>query len=119
MSEQVAVVTDIHSNLPALEASLARIEGPGIERACCEATSSAAAPTRTRSVDASKACDPDDAVRKPKDGDPSSSFAVPSSVEGDVSVSIERVEYDALGVAREIRAVGLPGELADTLVAAA
>ena len=59
------------------------------------------------------------AVGKPKDGDPRGSFAVLSSVEGDVSVSVERVEYDALAVAREIRAVGLPGELADKLVGAA
>jgi hypothetical protein len=38
---------------------------------------------------------------------------------GEVQVTIERVEYDALSVAREMRAVGLPDELADKLVAAA
>jgi putative phosphoesterase len=47
------------------------------------------------------------AVGKPKDGDPRASFAV------------ERAAYDALAVAREMRAVGLPDELADKLVAAA
>jgi hypothetical protein len=37
----------------------------------------------------------------------------------DVAPSIHRVSCDALGVAREMRAVGLPEELAETLVAAA
>jgi putative phosphoesterase len=35
MSERVAVITDIHANLPALEAALARIEDLGIERIYC------------------------------------------------------------------------------------
>jgi putative phosphoesterase len=35
MGERVAVITDIHANLPALEAALARIEGLGIERVYC------------------------------------------------------------------------------------
>jgi putative phosphoesterase len=35
MSERVAVITDIHANLPALEAALARIEELGIERIYC------------------------------------------------------------------------------------
>jgi putative phosphoesterase len=35
MSDAAAVITDIHANLPALEASLARIEGLGIERVYC------------------------------------------------------------------------------------
>src|SRR5215207_3154380 len=34
-NEAVAVITDIHANLPALEASLARIEELGIERIYC------------------------------------------------------------------------------------
>jgi hypothetical protein len=34
VSERVAVVTDLHSNMPALEASLARIEELGIEIYC-------------------------------------------------------------------------------------
>ena len=33
--DRVAVITDIHANLPALEAALARIEDLGIERICC------------------------------------------------------------------------------------
>jgi putative phosphoesterase len=35
MSDAVAVITDIHANLPALEAALARIEELGIERVYC------------------------------------------------------------------------------------
>ncbi len=56
-------------------------------------------------------------VGKPKDGDPRGAFAVLSSGSGGVAVSIERVEYDAGAVAAEIRQVGLPGELADKLLA--
>ena len=35
MADRVAVITDIHANLPALEAALARIEDLGIERVYC------------------------------------------------------------------------------------
>jgi putative phosphoesterase len=35
MANRVAVITDIHANLPALEAALARIEELGIERVYC------------------------------------------------------------------------------------
>jgi putative phosphoesterase len=35
MSDAVAVITDVHANLPALEAALARIEQLGIERVYC------------------------------------------------------------------------------------
>ena len=35
MSDRVAIITDIHANLPALEAALARIEELGIERVYC------------------------------------------------------------------------------------
>ena len=35
MSERVAVITDIHGNLPALQAALARIDSLGIERIYC------------------------------------------------------------------------------------
>jgi len=35
MSERVAVITDVHANLPALEAALARIEELGIEQIYC------------------------------------------------------------------------------------
>jgi hypothetical protein len=59
------------------------------------------------------------AVGKPKDDDPRASFAALDSSKGGVAGSIERADYDALTVAREMRAVGLPEELADNLVAAA
>ena len=55
-------------------------------------------------------------VGKPKDGDPRGSFAVLTVRDGGVSVSIERVEFDASSVAREIRNSRLPDELADQLV---
>jgi putative phosphoesterase len=57
-------------------------------------------------------------VGKPKDGDPRASFALLEEQEGDVSVLIERVGYDADAVADQIRAVGLPPVLADQLVRA-
>ncbi|MBA2626395.1 MAG: metallophosphoesterase family protein [Gemmatimonadales bacterium] len=59
------------------------------------------------------------AVGKPKDGDPRASFAVLEAGADGIAVRIERVGYDALAVAREMRAVGLPAELADKLVRAA
>jgi putative phosphoesterase len=55
-------------------------------------------------------------VGKPKDGDPRASFAVLTATDNEVSVAIERVEYDADVVADEIREVGLPHELADQLM---
>ena len=58
-------------------------------------------------------------VGKPKDGDPRGAFAVLTSTASGVEVSIERVEYDADTVAREVAAAGLPHEFADKLVAAA
>jgi putative phosphoesterase len=58
------------------------------------------------------------AVGKPKDGDPRASYAVLTNTHDGVAASIERVPYDALAVAREMRAVGLPDELAEKLVAA-
>ena len=56
-------------------------------------------------------------VGKLKDGDARAALAL-LEARGDVSASIQRVAYDALTVAREMRAVGLPDELAETLVAA-
>jgi putative phosphoesterase len=56
-------------------------------------------------------------VGKPKDGDPRGAFAVLAPDSGEVRVRIERVGYDAAGVAREVREAGLPGEYADMLVA--
>jgi putative phosphoesterase len=58
-------------------------------------------------------------VGKPKDGDPRAAFAVLDARAGDVSVTIERVAYDAEAVAGQVRAAGLPAELADKLRAAA
>jgi putative phosphoesterase len=58
-------------------------------------------------------------VGKPKDGDPRASFAVLTAVAGGLEVVIERVAYDADAVAREMRAVGLPDELAEKLPLAA
>jgi putative phosphoesterase len=58
-------------------------------------------------------------VGKPKDGDPRAGFALLEPDGGRVRASIERVSYDADGVAREVAAAGLPGEYAEKLVAAA
>ena len=58
-------------------------------------------------------------VGKPKDGDPRASFAVLEEDDEGVSVSIERVVYDAETVAREVAAAGLPSEYGDQLLAAA
>ncbi|HJV30530.1 MAG TPA: metallophosphoesterase family protein [Gaiellaceae bacterium] len=55
-------------------------------------------------------------VGKPKDSDPRGSFAVLTESDGRISVSIERIEYDARAVAGEIRSVGLPHELAEQLL---
>ena len=57
-------------------------------------------------------------VGKPKDGDPRGAFAVLRSGSSGVEVTIERIEYDAEAVAREVAASGLPAEFADKLVAA-
>jgi len=48
--DRVAVITDIHANLPALEAALARIEQLDTERIYCGGTWSATARTPTRYV---------------------------------------------------------------------
>ena len=46
----VAVITDIHANLPALEAALERIDELGIAPSTAAATWSATDPIRTRSA---------------------------------------------------------------------
>jgi hypothetical protein len=46
--DRVAVITDIHANLPALDAALARIDELGINTVFCGGISSATARTRTR-----------------------------------------------------------------------
>jgi putative phosphoesterase len=58
-------------------------------------------------------------VGKPKDGDPRAAFAILRAGDRHPEVTIERVSYDADGVAREITAAGLPEEYAEKLVAAA
>ena len=58
-------------------------------------------------------------VGKPKDGDPRAAFAILELVGDRVVASIERISYDAMAVAREVEAVGLPSEFAAKLVAAA
>jgi putative phosphoesterase len=58
-------------------------------------------------------------VGKPKDGDPRAAFAVLEDAGERVDVTIERVAYDASGVAEQVRAAGLPGEYADKLLVAA
>lgn len=57
-------------------------------------------------------------VGKPKDGDPRAAFAILRPGEGHPEVAIERVEYDAEAVAREVAAAGLPEEYAEKLVTA-
>jgi putative phosphoesterase len=60
------------------------------------------------------------AVGKPKDGDPRAAFAILELDDtGRIRASIERVDYDAGAVAREVEAAGLPGEYATKLVVAA
>ena len=58
-------------------------------------------------------------VGKPKDGDPRAAFALLEIVADEVQVSIERADYDAAAVAREVAAAGLPSEYGEKLVAAA
>jgi putative phosphoesterase len=59
-------------------------------------------------------------VGKPKDGDRRGAFAVLElDAAGHLRARVERVDYDAEAVAREVAAAGLPAEYADKLVAAA
>jgi putative phosphoesterase len=58
-------------------------------------------------------------VGKPKDGDPRGAFAVLEAEDAGVRVTVERVEYDAPAVAREVAEAGLPQEFADKLLIAA
>jgi putative phosphoesterase len=58
-------------------------------------------------------------VGKPKDGDPRGAFALLDADGARLRVTIERVDYDAAAVARDVHAAGLPGELAEKLVVAA
>ena len=58
-------------------------------------------------------------VGKPKDGDPRAGFAVLDPAADSSLGRIERVDYDAQSVAREVAAAGLPDEYAAKLVQAA
>jgi putative phosphoesterase len=58
-------------------------------------------------------------VGKPKDGDPRAAFALLRLDGRRVVADIERVDYDAEAVGREVAAAGLPGEYAEKLVLAA
>jgi putative phosphoesterase len=58
-------------------------------------------------------------VGKPKDGDPRGAFAVLEWTGEEIAARIERADYDAAAVAREIAASGLPEEFADKLLIAA
>jgi putative phosphoesterase len=58
-------------------------------------------------------------VGKPKDGDPRAAFALLRADGDRVVAQIERVEYDATAVARQVEQAGLPPELARRLVLAA
>jgi putative phosphoesterase len=58
-------------------------------------------------------------VGKPKDGDPRGALALLEDDRSGVRVTIERVEYDAAAVAREVAEAGLPSEFAEKLLVAA
>ena len=58
-------------------------------------------------------------VGKPKDGDPRAGFALLEETAGQLDVTIQRVEYDAEGAARDVAAAGLPSEYAEKLLVAA
>jgi putative phosphoesterase len=58
-------------------------------------------------------------VGKPKDGDPRAGFALLDEVDGELDVTIQRVDYDAETAARDVAAAGLPSEYAEKLLAAA
>ena len=58
-------------------------------------------------------------VGKPKDGDPRGAFAVLNPDGGQVTARIERFDYDAEAVAREVIEAGLPSEYGEKLLTAA
>jgi predicted phosphodiesterase len=134
--EHVAVITDIHGNLPALQAALARIDELGIERTYCGGEPAslyerlAGAETADTLVfgHTHKPWIHDyggvrfincGSVGKPKDGDPRGAFAILADGPDEVAAHIERVTYDAQTVAAQVRDAGLPGEYADKLLIAA
>jgi hypothetical protein len=90
---RVAVITDIHANLAALEASLDAIEQIGVETVYCGG----------------------DLVGY----GPHPNALCQLIEERRIPTIIERVPYGAEAVAWEVEAVGLPEEYAEKLVAAA
>ena len=58
-------------------------------------------------------------VGKPKDGDPRGAFAVLEADGGQAKATIERFDYDAETVAREVIEAGLPSEYGEKLLTAA
>ena len=126
---RVAVITDIHGNLPALEATLDVIDQIGVEgvycggdlvgygphpNEVCRLIKEREIPTIYGSYDVAIARELDDC---------GCAYVTAHDREldenGRVRASIERVPYDAEAVAREVEAAGLPGEYATKLVAAA
>ena len=145
---RVAVITDIHANLSALEATLAELDRAGKRVRLVHGSPRkvneylfADKPARTfERIAALADCEVlvfghthkpwihtygdvrfvnCGSVGKPKDGDARAAFAVLETNDDEVVASIHRVPYAAVTVAREMRSVGLPEELAHKLVAAA
>jgi predicted phosphodiesterase len=98
VSERVAVVTDIHGNLPALQAALARIDELGVETVYCGGDLVGYGPHPN------EVC----ALIQEREIPP---------IYGNYDYAIGRDHAEA--VAEEIREVGLPAEFADKLVVAA
>jgi Calcineurin-like phosphoesterase len=109
MSRRAAITTDRHGNMPALEDALRRIEQLGIDEVYCGGDLVGYGP-RPNEVCALVA------ERRIPTIYGRASFALLTANERGVSVSIERVGYDAVAVARMIRDVGLAGELAEQLM---
>ncbi len=116
--DTVAVITDIHGNLPALQAALARVEDLGIESVFCGGDLVGYGKPWVREYGGVLFVNCG-SVGKPKDGDPRGAVAALTSSAGSVAVTIERIEYNAETVAAEVREAGLPGEFADKLLLAA
>ncbi len=135
--KRIAVITDIHANLPALDAALAEIDHLGVEG--MEYLLEDKAARTFERIAALADCDllvfghthkpwiheyggprflNYGSVGSPKDGDARGAFAVLDAEGEDVSTSIHRVAYEAPAVALQMRADGLPDELAQKLVAA-
>jgi diadenosine tetraphosphatase ApaH/serine/threonine PP2A family protein phosphatase len=111
-----AVITDIHANLPALEAALEAIEWTEVDAVYCGGDPVGYGPHPN---EVCALIEERGSVGKPKDGDPRTAFAVLRLDRGRVVADVERVEYNAEAVARQLAPAGLPGEYAEKLVLAA